>query len=202
MKRWYRISGMTIPRFIIAGFSIGIAAGFAYWVFNVPPSGMPYLSGTSRIGSQIDTAMSTAGTLWFRALLAGGVTGGIIALFFTTASVKLQSLFELTAVSATGVYLLALRGAWSAPRAESMPILSWLLPVILAIITASLLAYYETRAMRSRAEDISSPALIVILHVCLSLGAAHIMMQLPYTIGCIPAFFSNLRDIAFLLTGF
>ncbi|HJQ83669.1 MAG TPA: hypothetical protein VKA21_06320 [Candidatus Binatia bacterium] len=183
----------------LAGAGLGLAAGFVVWMLAVPLAGVTYHYGnTSGPADVVRLACLRAGRLWLFCAAVGASGGALLGVALARHARALVA----AAAIATGAYVLALRGAWGwngpplAPgaRALALPAIAVAVPVAIAVVLCLLLA----RSERDRASLEGAPTLTA-LHLCLSLGAAHLALQLPYYLGLRDELLAGLGDLVRLV---
>jgi hypothetical protein len=182
---------------VTAGVGLGLAAGFAVWVWLVPLAGVGYHSGdTGTAADPMRVAAARAGALWVACALAGAPAGGATAVLALRAGASARLLAQ-AATAALGVYALALRGAWGDAAAASLPVGGAVVPALAALAVAGALA----AALRGRPPAGGAPRGLAALHLCCSLAAAHLTVQLAYYAGLGGAFGRGLAAALAVLAG-
>ena len=209
-----------------AGLAVGLAAAFVVWVLQVRLADMPYHYGF--IGAPVltvDDACREAGWLWLLCSAGGVMAGGAVGILAGT-SIARRRLLTLAALASTGIYLLASRGIWGyegfPPDSEGkfpegkgpapMPLISIVLPLALAAVAVAILlrtVRRESRKGSDRPGGAGSTANLLdegvwglpLFHLCLSLSAAHLTLQLPYYLGAGEEFLHALPDLVNLIPG-
>jgi hypothetical protein len=180
----------------LAGAAIGLAVGFVAWALTVRIADVPYHYGDADARADVvRLACVVAGRRWlaYAALGAGtgALAGGVLA--------RLAGTLARAAAVATGTYLLAARGAWGwnglpgAAPATALPVAATAVPVALVLVAALVV-------LRGARRDAGAPSpadagTLAALHLCLSFGAAHLLVQLPYYLGLRAAFFAGVADV-------
>ncbi len=162
-----------------AWIGVGLACGFAAWTVLVPWDDAGLHWGGGGPLEPIRAAARHAFGLWLTCAL-GGAALGLALRGAARRDAHLRELGRRVVAPAAALYALALRG---------VPGGGWLLPLAatLALAVLLFLADRKRRATGGR---------LALAHLCASLTAAHLAVQLPYYAGLARPFVAGLAALA------